>query len=66
VIENKKRENMESMEYGIRKVFLLKLHRLLSSHVSLCHWLAYRSTEASCHWGTWGTCPPPRQCGDYG
>jgi len=26
--------------------------------------------EASCHWGTWGTCsyppPPPRQCGNSG
>jgi len=24
-------------------------------------------SEASCHWGTWGTClPPHRRCGDSG
>jgi len=23
-------------------------------------------TEASCHWGTWGTCPLPRQYRDCG
>ena len=22
------------------------------------------SSETSCHWGTWGTCPPPRQYGN--
>jgi len=27
---------------------------------------AYIAPEASCHWGTLCTCPPPRQCGDSG